>query len=622
MIRAGVFIGVDQTGGLQKLRDATAGAGRMRQWALRQGMAPEDAILLTDTDGGKVTPDQIRDAVTAVVDGPGVDQLILYFAGHGVVRDRGELWLLSEAPGNTSAAVDVRGSVELARMCGIPHVVVISDACRVAPEGIEAQNVRGTDVFPNQIVPGGSQPVDQFFACLVGRTAAEIKDPAIAATTYGALYTGALLDGLSGQARALVEGYGAAAPPWRVRPRPLHRWLRSEVPARVLARGLEGQVNQDPDAIITSDDSWLAEITEDDDRDRPVLTPPPPTGGAGNEERPVPPPPADRGHPVAPPADGHRPVAPPPVEGVPVPEASLGDLLATMTTAALTEPTGLGDTRGDLARSDVGREVLRTADELSTPFGADHFESGCGLNLRGAVLREVVAGRGVAVEVLDAQIARFSPLSDEPASVVVSFQDGSGAVIPAIPGYLASLTVDDGELVSVAYEPSSNSWRWDAFEFQADEVRSLRGAAAAAAQHGRFGLDRQQATALARRMQMFKSADPTLAVYAAYAYHDLQDHRRLAEMSAFLRADLHGFGLFDVELLAGNLLGSTIDPTVPVVPSVPLMAQGWSVLRAHRVRLPAALAELSDHLLESVWSLYDARGVALLQTAVSTGEAR
>jgi hypothetical protein len=58
MIRAGLFIGVDQTGGLQRLNDAARGAGRMHAWAVQQGMP--DAKLITDA-AGKVTPDQSRD---------------------------------------------------------------------------------------------------------------------------------------------------------------------------------------------------------------------------------------------------------------------------------------------------------------------------------------------------------------------------------------------------------------------------------------------------------------------------------------------------------------------------------------------------------------------------------
>ena len=99
MRRAGVFIGVDRTGQLQTLNDAAAGAERMHQWALGQGMSDaSQAILLTDRGGKKVTPDMIFDAIKSVIDGPGVDQLLVYFAGHGVNINRSEHWLLSDAP--------------------------------------------------------------------------------------------------------------------------------------------------------------------------------------------------------------------------------------------------------------------------------------------------------------------------------------------------------------------------------------------------------------------------------------------------------------------------------------------------------------------------------------------
>ena len=206
MIRAGVFIGVDKTGNLQKLNDAADGARRMHEWAIKQGMADRThAKLITDAGGNRVNPDLIYDATKELIDGPGVDQLILYFAGHGVNISRGEYWLLTDAPGNSNAAVNVQGSVELARYCGIQHVVIISDACRVAPEGIQAQSVRGSNVFPNDAASDRAKPVDQFFACLLGRTAVELKDPAIAAGNYSALYTTALLAALSGEVPDLLE---------------------------------------------------------------------------------------------------------------------------------------------------------------------------------------------------------------------------------------------------------------------------------------------------------------------------------------------------------------------------------------------------------------------------------
>ena len=261
MIRAGIFIGVDQTGNLQKLHDAASGARRMREWALGQDFAEARAILMTDAGGQKVRADDIYEAVTTLLDGAGVDQLIVYFAGHGVRINKHERWLLTDAPRNPNAAVNVTGSAEAARVCGARHVVFISDACRVAPEGIQAQNVQGIEIFPNEGTSERSRPVDQFFACLVGSTAAEIKDPAAAAGGFSALYTDALLDGLKGLDAAILEGPADENDSaLYVKPPKLEQYLEREIPERVQRRNLTGRVNQNPDAILTVHPHWLARI--------------------------------------------------------------------------------------------------------------------------------------------------------------------------------------------------------------------------------------------------------------------------------------------------------------------------------------------------------------------------
>jgi hypothetical protein len=262
MVRAGIFIGVNKTGNLQTLRDAASGAQRMHAWALSQGMTDgTHAKLITDTRYEKVHPDLIYDAIKELTDGPGVDQLFVYFAGHGVNINRSEQWLLTDAPVRTSAAVNVSGSVELARYCGIGHVVIISDACRVAPEGIQAQNVRGVDIFPNDAAGDRAKPVDQFYACVLGRTAAEIKDPALAASSFSAVYTNAVLDALSGARPDVLDASATAGDDaLYVRPVKLQAYLERDVPARVRDMGLAAKVNQNPDAILTVHSNWLARL--------------------------------------------------------------------------------------------------------------------------------------------------------------------------------------------------------------------------------------------------------------------------------------------------------------------------------------------------------------------------
>lgn len=637
MIRAGIFIGVDRTGDLQQLTDAAAGAKRMYEWAISQGMTdPPHAKLITDANGGSVDPGAIFKAIKALVDGSGADQLIIYYAGHGVNIARNEYWLLSDAPVNTGAAVNVSGSVELARYCGgLQHIVVFSDACRVAAEGVQAQSVKGMEIFPNTAATDITRPVDQFYACALGRTAAEIADPKAAAKSFKAIYTDALLDALQGKVNSVLEAAPAGDVQY-VRPRKLKAFLSAEVPTRVLDMGLEARVNQNPDAIITSDETWLARIAIAAAAARAPAAPPP--GPARGGAPPPPPPPSA----VPPSGGGSRSAA-----------ASLGStaprriprmtgrhdpVLTDRTTATSTISLDLvrAATQGGTALTDrlkqfrasgagTVQDMGASVQLIQTPFGPDHFETQCGIKLRGARIVDFFAPRATAEILGNGELLRITGLKDNaPASVLVVMDAGSGivgAVIPALPEFLAALTVAEGELMDVAYEPSANSWRADMYKAKAAEVRGLRAVAASASLHGRFHLDHSEAAAVGQQMQVAKGVDPTLAVYAGYAFHDLGEVKRIREMSGFLRNDV-GATFFDLELLGRQLVDRPTDIASRIVPFTPLLSQGWAMLRAGRVKLHPALDRMHRTMQDSLWSLYDADGLANIRAAMASGAVR
>jgi hypothetical protein len=580
MARAGVFIGVDKTGQLQTLNDAAAGAARMHAWAIDQGMVDgTNARLITDAGGQPVTATAIIKAIKALVDGAGVDSLMVYFAGHGVNIHRSERWLLTEAPDIPSEAVNVAASVDFARYCGVPYTVFISDACRVAPEGIQAQGVEGVSIFPNNDASDRARPVDQFFACRLGRTAAEIRGeapPTVGEVTsaYSALYTSALLDALSGKApRALAVGDDGAQ---YVKPAPLAEFLEAEIPRRI-PRDLRGAVNQSPEAIVTVHDKWLSRVT-------------------GIEV-------VRGGGPV-------RPKAASPAAAV----RGLIQVAATDSPAAF--DAAIEQARvGNLPGID---ELATTAARVAAPFGPDHHETQCGIKVQGRSIAEVVLRKGHA-ERADAEGTdyRISPGVSIQSGLVV-FDDGSATVVPVAEGWLTALTFDGPELVNVALEPSSNHGRWYDFQQHIDELRTLRGLAAAASRVGRFRLDGPTAQTVAQRMQYAKGYDPGLAVYAAYAYHDQQEMDRLRQMSAYLRMDLDA-GLFDVAMLARELRNQPI-ARAGVVPFVPMLAQGWPLVESSGVRLFPEVERLGSYASESLWSLYTGAGVDMLRAAMRNPE--
>jgi hypothetical protein len=596
MKRAAILIGVDKTGDLPRLRDAARGAKLMQTWATAQGMDP--VHLFTD-EKEPVTVDAIKKAIRELVAAANVSQLLVYFAGHGVNLQRQEYWLLSDAPGDTQAAVNLATSSALAATCGIPHVVFVSDACRTAPEGIRAQSVRGSEIFPN--LENDTAPVDQFFACQLGRPSHEVRDAAVTSAEFSALYTTELVPALLGRREQIVEWVDDAGARFgHVRLRPLRDFMSSAVGARLAALNLQSKVIQVPVAQISSDPPlWLSRFKAD--------------AGAALGFNPP------RGR-SAPPA-------------VVSPESITARLLReTLTPAAAVPPAPLSvpaqpRSAGAGSAAPPGEsDLARAAQVLATPFGPGHHETMCGFKLRGALVVDFVSN-GARCEFVTHNTARGADLrvvdvARPSASVLLVLDSGAGVLLPAIPDYLCGLSFVDGELIDVAYEPSDNSKRWTDFKYDAREVRSLRAIASAATSRGSFKLDGADALHIAQKMQTYKVIDPALAIYAAYAYHDLQRRALIRDMAGYMSGQF-GAVMFDVALL-GRLLDANTPPVQrrPLLSPLPLLAQGWTFLRAFGVPLPQGLDALFEMRLPSLWTLFDARGVERLRHAIAQGVIR
>ncbi len=660
MQRAAILIGVSRTGGLQKLQAVETGVTAMEKWARAQGM---DVTVLTDKNA-PVDPQQIKRAIKTHVDAANLDQLLIYFAGHGVNIRYGEYWLLSDAPGDTQAAVNVEGSVVLARQCGIPHVVLMSDACRTAADGIQAQNVTGSEIFPNTGGNGVERPVDLFFACSLGKPALEIRDAAATAKAFKALYTDELFAALAGERAALLESTQVGGQECRiVRPRPLKRHLTTALVQLLANANVPVGTNQTPDARITSDDDvWLARHGA---APAPVAAAPPP---AAPESHPPPPPPAappaprsapgtrggGRGAMTRPPpapapapagAAAAAPPPPPPEESSNLFNVSRTLLRDAFAGRALPQvpsvapavggpaPAGAGRTRS--AQPSAPRAAARPTHDPAeaallvnsyargaVDFGPKHFETQCGFKLRGAKVATVYSTSS-APKILDADdtIVRIENLNGPAANVVLTLTNGTGVVIPAIREFVTALTFEGGELEDVSYEPSDNSWRWQEMQARANELRQLRALIASSAKLGVFRLEREDAPELARRMQYAKGIDPTMALYAAYAYHDQQKRQRIEEMQSYLRGDL-SLRFFDIALLARGLVDRQAGADRDVFPFFPLLSQGWALLSANRVKLPSKLTGLERHLVPSLWTQFDARGIEMIRAAMQAQEVR
>ncbi len=592
MKRAAVIIGVDQTGDLPKLTDAARGAALMESWAKAQKL--EEIHLLTDA-AGELRVGRVKAVIRDLVNAKNISQLIVYFAGHGVNKERNEYWLLSGAPDDSQEAVNVAGSVALASTCGIPHVIFISDACRTAAEGVRAQSVRGSEIFPNR--EEDENPVDVFYACQLGRPSHEVKDPKVTSAEFKALYTHELVPALSGNHAQIVEWSAVRGQQvGRVHLRPLRDHLVEAVSARLQHMQLQTKVIQVPMARINSDPPmWLSQVeavaAADDGQVFGVR------GPAAAQPSPA----------AAAPTRGAEPVAP---AAAPTP---------TLLHSVLKGNT-LQASRGTTRERNL--DVAAAAAQIAEPFGPMHHETGCGFKIRGALIVEAHAQN--AAHDFPPQSARGTDLRITSAkmpgaNVLMMLDSGRGVLLPAIPDFMCALTVDDGELVDVAYEPSDNHWRWQEYTMRAPESRELRGIIAASMSRGVFHLGREDALKIAMRLQNAKCIDPSFAVYAAHAYHDLQRFDLIRQMRDFMQADL-GAPLFDVALLAKSLRGKSVPGDVPVMGIVPMLSQGWALLSAYRVKPPDKVLRLGEALAPSLWTLLEPDGVALALEAIQAGD--
>lgn len=587
MKRAAIIIGVNKTGDLPELHDAVPGALLMEAWARAQNM--HAVHVFTDLKN-PVHIHEIKTVIRDLIQARNISQLVVYFAGHGINKERNEYWLLSGAPDDPQEAVNVTGSMALATTCGIPHIVLISDACRTAPEGIRAQSIRGSEIFPNR--EEEEVPVDVFYACQLGRPSHEVKDPNVTSAEFSALYTNELVPALHGRRGEIVEWKQAGEKNvGRIHLRPLRDFMSAAVAGRLQDLKLQTKVIQVPVARIISDPpAWISEFSI-------AAT----DGGVGALQ-------------------SLRPARKPPPR-------TTADLNSDLLHGVLSGGAGQLRTDMDSARRSgiAGSEALMdSVGRIFPSFGPTHHETGCGFKIRGS--RIITAhSRRAKFDFPDGktppgETLRVTSKIEPGENFLLVLEQGRGVLLPAIPDYITALTIEDGELVDVAYEPSDNRpQRWKGYAERMDEFRALRAIASASMAQGAFRLEGNNVNDVAKRIRHAQGIDPTLALYAAYGYHDLQRFDLIRDIREHMWSDL-GAPLFDVALLSKSLNGTAVGANSQTLGAVPLLSQGWALLSAYKVALPETLQALQDHLLPSLWTMFGERGVEHARHAIQSGD--
>jgi caspase domain-containing protein len=567
MRRAAVIIGIDSYPHLPPLRAAVSGADEMDAFLRGEGF---DTRRFTDR-AGPVKGSDIFDAVAGFVDdSAGFDQLVIYFSGHGFLSGTTEFWMLSNAPYDTSEAVSVLESAELAYQSNIPNVVIISDACRSIPSDLGTGQVTGRKIFPAGRTPDRRTDVDIFFATRPGAASYELP-VSQSVRQYEGIYTSAFLKAFSQPTSDMVYRFdnGVTVIPNRK----MRDFLFHEVSERAQAHGI--RVTQYPEARITSDvPTFVGQLHE-----RNAATGPAPMG----------PEPSD----------------------IAVPDAiqkGLQDIFTGVRPAG--EVFAVPAAEISAAKRRAGELVFE-----STVFQRRDVEvEDTAFVVYGARVAEVGAWQidiKSVDQVSDADTRRvYLPENLKAAYVAVLFDDGRGTVLPVLKDFGTHVTVGPQGVVDLRFNPARSNFLYPEYLDRFDQLSFLRGLAAEATRQGALVFDgsREEREAAANRfasqVRMGKGFDPTLGIYAAYAYATGFMEDGVRSVHDIMLESL-GAEIFDVALLARRL-----DPEgrgvsgAPVVPPFPLMRQGWEYLRVRDLTMSDIMTVVRGTLYDSLWTTY------------------
>ena len=576
--RAVVLIGVARTGGdLPELQAVSQGLDAMKVWAAEQGIPDDMVLIFSDRDGSAVTAADIAAGIATLVEQRlALQQLVIYFAGHGINTGLSEYWLLTGAPGSANEAVNVAGTARLAERLPIPHIVIISDACRTLPRGLLAAGITGAVIVPNVTPSGPMSSVDIFYACLLGAPANEIADKNEAASVYRSLYTEVLVEALRGEYPQVVDAEAPAGSGEQgafIRSHPLKRALPELTLDRLRELNAYLTVSQTPDAKVTSDElMWLSRVIS-------------PTGAGQGPSGDGPPTPPDGSGAGTRGSGGGSPV-----------RGGLAYQVSTAVGSALSPPRSR---RRGVGAPRPPAEFGAGASLLAEQFGPRHFETGVGVKVRGA---GVVNARSVggSVELLDEHLVRVTP--DNPSSDVtlaahvVVEMDAGAVLLPTLNGYFTVVTVWHEGVADIAFEPME--WtelgrRWERHQTAFQGVRSQL---VMAMDMGVDPVERDRTESLARWAEDNVDLDLSVAMVAAWQLRD-SGRRDLVRRLHDRVVEVYGSAPVDLELAADLPVPGLAQP-----PGLPLLNRSWAIYDL--IADPHPARSLSRRRLPSTWSLY------------------
>lgn len=507
-----VAIGVSDAKPLPYLSGAINGARAFHEWASKLGYVSR---LVTD-DLQPVTLARLRSEFEAALKPAGdpIHRLLIYFAGHGLIREAEEgLWLLSDW-NDELKAVAVEVLKRRLYMHNIQQIAIFSDSCRSLPPNITAADLSPDPVLGRGPIRDQKQPaIDKFIAAQDGF--ATFMIPGASPDQDRCLFSGVLMEGL-----------------WGLRPTAFSQLLKDKVTSRSLGAYLETEVPK------------LAELYKC--KLLPSVSPTFPETddvyfGSFSESSP----PTPSLFPPWPPAEA---------------------LAALGTRSRTTAPEELGDiaagvpiTRG--GESAAGRSASALIDKIRSQARPRAFETRSGFAVEGMPIREFWTPANIIAESHGQPNYwrlhnRSYPMLLAAVPTLIEFEDGMFGATTALPEFIATVLRDKRGISALIYRPIDATPDTAATaEFAISKMES-------------GALRADDASDLAVNLRQMKHLDPVLGVISAYLYDSMGDVDNIRRMAFYYLAHNQPIP-YDIALLA-QLRGEWRDGLLWAhVPSVP-----------------------------------------------------
>jgi hypothetical protein len=231
-------VGVSKAGPLTLLNGAINGARLFHEWATKMGY--KSVLLIDDPD--PVTVDVMSSTFgTMFSAGAPVHRLLLYFAGHGMIRDAEErLWFLSNWDTKLEVVHVEMLRRRLMRYYNIEQIAIFADACSVLPSTIEQLDLSLLGVVTKgNFTAATATQIDRFDASQDGDAALML--PFDDAGDDRGLFSGVLLEALWGTKSSAFSKLKQN----KITSGSLGSYLKTEVPrlAQVYSRELRPRIS-------------------------------------------------------------------------------------------------------------------------------------------------------------------------------------------------------------------------------------------------------------------------------------------------------------------------------------------------------------------------------------------